>query len=403
MTQTTKKTKQTTKKQTSGSTTKKTRGSTTKRASASRRRKATTEPQPAPRAHIEGVLIVGGGYAGVHAARAAHDHGVAVTVVDPTGDYDFVPRLAAVAGGTAPADDATAPLAKLVDRVRLGTVTKVGDGEVELLDGMRLSADAVVLTAGAVPIRPPIDGLDKAWPLRTSDDALALRHAVTAIAGSGDERDLPRSVPDTTSVVVVGGGATGVQLAGAVKSSHRTLDVHLVDTGDLLLAGMDGLGRDAERILTDRGVDVRLGTVVEAIDDTGVVLDRGDRIDGLVVWAAGFEARADELGVEVHDNGRVLVDDDLRVLGSERTFAAGDIAFHLDAERQALPMSAQIAVQAGAHAGKNAARLVRDEQLAPARLSQQGWVLDLGSRRRTRRTRRRAPSPCRSASCTRRP
>lgn len=313
-------------------------------------------------ARVDGVLVVGGGYAGVHAAQAAAQGGANVTVVDPTGDYDFVPRLAAVAGGTAPVDDAQAPLAELVDEVRLGSAVGIADGSVLLDDGVRLAADAVIITAGAVPTTPPIDGIDLAWPLRTSADAFALRHVID----------------DAESLVVVGGGATGVQLAGAAADRPSELTVHLVESDETLLAQMGGLGAHARRILEDRGVIVHVGTAVERIDESGVDLDSGERLDGAVAWAAGFTARADDLGVETHDDGRILVDEDLRIVGMQRTFAAGDIAMHVDADGSPLPASAQIAVQAGRHAGENARRLVNGEELKPGRFGHRGWVLDLG-------------------------
>lgn len=124
-------------------------------------------------------------------------------------------------------------------------------------------------------------------------------------------------------------------------------------------------------------MDVRLGDNVDSIEADGVVLD-GQRIAGAPVWAAGFEARAGDYGLPTVDDGRVLVDRFLRVEGWERTFAAGDITHHPDGNGGFLPMSAQIAVQAGDAAGRNAARLVGGAALEPVRLGHRGWVLDLG-------------------------
>lgn len=314
---------------------------------------------------VDGVLIVGGGYAGVHTARSVRRAGCSASIVDPTGRHDFVTRLAAVAGGTAPTSDASAPLEEFVDTVILGTMTSVRDGEVDLDDGTTLIADALVVTAGARPIAPPIGGIDLAWPLRTEADALALRSEI-------DRAD---------AVVIVGGGATGVQLAGAIASTHPSISITLIDGEDQLLTGMGGAtSRDALRILTDRGVDVRLGNDIESIESDGVVLD-GERIKGVPVWAAGFEARADEFGLPTDDDGRVLVDRFLRVKGWERTFAAGDVALHFAGDGAVLPMSAQIAVQAGDAAGRNAVRLARQDVLKEAKLGHKGWVLDLGGHR----------------------
>ena len=311
---------------------------------------------------MDGVLVVGGGYAGVHAARSVIRAGRRAFIVDPTGRHDFVTRLAAVAGGTAARSDASAPLADFSDDVIVGAMTALSDGEVTLDDGRMLTADAVIVTAGAVPIDAPVPGLEHAFVLRTADDALELR----------DE------VEHASSVVIVGGGATGVQLAGAVASRHPETAVSLVDAADSLLAGMsEELGADAARILRDRGVDVRLGVQAEEIGENSVTAG-GTTIEGLPVWAAGYTARAADLGLPVDAaTGRVDIDEHLRVRGWERTFAAGDVASHRDGSGAELAMSAQIAVQAGDVAGRNALRLLRGDRLDRARLSHRGWVLDL--------------------------
>lgn len=314
---------------------------------------------------VDGVLIVGGGYAGVHAARSVRQTGRSATIVDPTGHHDFVTRLAAVAGGTAPVSDASAPLSDFVDDVIVGSMVAVRDGEVDLDDGTTLVAGAVVVTAGAVPITPPIDGIGHAYPLRTASDALRLRVEIEA----SDE------------VVIVGGGATGVQLAGAIATSHPSMTVTIVDAAERLLAGMsETSGNDAARILRERDVRVVLGSQVDEIYERGISID-GDVIDGLPVWAAGFAARADHFGLPADDEGRVIVDRFLRVDGWTSTFAAGDIALHLDRSGEELPMSAQIAVQAGGLAGRNAVRVMRGDALDRGGLTQRGWVLDLGGHR----------------------
>lgn len=314
---------------------------------------------------IDGVLIVGGGYAGVHAARSVRSSGLRATVIDPSGRHDFVTRLAAVAGGTAPTRDASALLDRFADAVILGRMAAVQDGVVELENGRRYSADAVVVAAGAIPASPPIDGLELARPLRTADDALSLR----------------AEIKTSDAVVIVGGGATGVQLAGAIAVHHRSIDVTLIEAEDHLLVGMGGAtSRDAARILRQRGVDIRLGSGIDAVEPDGVRLG-DEHISGLAVWAGGYTARAGDFGLPIDDQGAVDVDEFLRVAGWSRTFGVGDIARHVGSDGHVLPMSAQVAVQAGEAAGANAARVVQGEELRRASLSHAGWVLDLGGRR----------------------
>ncbi len=314
---------------------------------------------------VDGVLVVGGGYAGLHAARAVRRCGIPVTVVDRTGRHDFVTRLAAVAGGTAPIGDASGPVESFVDQVLVGTVVEVADGSVTMSDGHTITADAVVVTAGSVPSRPPVDGIEFAHAIRSAEDAVALR----------------ASIDRASSMVVIGGGATGVQLSGAAAVAHPSLTIHLVEAAPRLLAGLpEPISSGAARILTGRNVQLHLDTSVEGITERGAAVD-GALLEGLVVWAGGFSASAERYGVPTDEDGRILIDEALRMLGAQRTFAAGDIAAHRDHGGDPLPMSAQIAVRAGSEAGHNAARAVRGEPVQAVDLRQIGWVLDLGARR----------------------
>ncbi len=314
---------------------------------------------------VDGVVVIGGGYAGIHAATAVRRSGIPVTVVDRTGRHDFATRLAAVAGGTAPIEDASRPVGSFVDQVVVGSVVDIADGSISMSDGSTITADAVVITAGSAPSRPPVDGIEFTHALRSSEDAEALRE----------------SIAHASSMVIVGGGATGVQLAGAAAVAHPALAIHLVETAAQLLAGMPReFSSGATRILEGRNVQIHLGSSVERITKRGAIVG-GALLEGLVVWAGGFSAQAQQYGVPTSDDGRILVDEALRVRGRQRTFAAGDIAAHRDNDGHPLPMSAQIAVRAGSAAGSNAVRLLRGEPIEPVDLRQIGWVLDLSGRR----------------------
>ena len=323
--------------------------------------------RPAPPDHPR-VVVVGAGYAGVHAARTARDAGAAVTVVDPTGRHDLLPRLAAVAAGRRGVGDAWATLDELVDvELVRGVVTGVDrdTGEVRLDGGDTLRPGAVVVAAGGRAWLPPVDGLDHdtAVTLKDAADALRIRTLLT----------------DADRLVVVGGGATGVQLAAEVASQHA-LPVHLVEVADRLLDAFPAsLGRRADAVLRARGVDVRISTEVSRADAAGVELADGTRLSGLVVWATGVAADASELlpGVPVTD-GRLLVDRCLRV--GPRVFAAGDVAATRDVFGRVTAMSAQIALQSGRAAGRNAAAVAAGETPGTAALVDLGWIVDLGGR-----------------------
>ena len=315
---------------------------------------------------IAGVLIVGAGYAGLHAARAARSAGAPVTIVDPEGVHGFTTRLAAVAGGTASEGDAFAPTAALGHPTRRGRVVEVSDGAVRLDDGRRLAAEAVVVTAGARPIRPDLPGIERAFALRTPADAIRLRRRLRA-AGE---------------VSIVGGGATGVQLAGALATTRPDVDVRIIDREPRLLATMDrALADHTEWVLAERGVDLLPESELAEIGPDGLGLADGRSFDGPVVWAGGFQSVVDQLGDLPQADGRLQVDQDLRISGWERTFGAGDVAAHHDRDGDALPMAAQVAVQAGERAGRNAGRLVAGRRPERADLSHRGWVIDLGGGR----------------------
>ncbi len=312
-------------------------------------------------------IVVGAGMAGIHAIAALLKAGIPTTVIEPTGHHQFLTRLAAVAGGTQPTRDAAVPLDVMFPSVDLVTarLRSLQDTVIELDDGTTRSADAVIITAGAEPATAPIDGLSTAQPLRSAADAMAIRRALEI----------------SQEVMVVGGGATGVQLAGAIAvarpATHR---VTLIDRQDRLLSGFaPSLGRHAAKILDDRGVDLRTGAEVDRIDDDGLQLSSGQRLDGMVVWAGGFEAAFDRLGDVV--DGRLTIDRFGRLPDRQTVFAAGDAAAHLDRNGELRPMSAQIAAQAGRAVAGNVVRTLAGRAPKPIDLNDLGWVVDLGGGR----------------------
>ena len=315
------------------------------------------------------VCVIGAGYAGVHAARTACATGADVAVVAPTGQHDLAPRLAGVAAGRRPAGDAWAPLEHLVDAtvVRARATLVEEDGPVvHLDDGRVLEPDAVVVTTGASPSLPPVHGLDRdaARTLKTAPDALRLRAAI----------------PEHDTLVVVGAGSTGVQLAAETARAHPDVTVHLVEATDRLLGDFDpALGRRAATVLEQRGVQLHTEAEVERAEDEAVVLGDGTRLAGLVVWTTGVSATANSLLPRARTiDGRLLVDRCLRVSG--RVLAAGDVAAQRDLFGRVTAPSAQVALQAGRAAGRNAALIARGRMPRRAPLLDLGWVVDLGRR-----------------------
>lgn len=231
-------------------------------------------------------------------------------------------------------------------------------------NGTEITADAVIVTAGAVPARPPIKGWTKSRPLRSAADALAIRSTLESSDG----------------LVVVGAGATGCQLAATAAIIHPELAVTIIDGADRPLPGFrHSLGKRAAEILTQRGVELRLGERVSTIKKQSAVLDEsGEQIDGTVVWAGGFQSQGDAFGLGATREGRLVIDPTGRTTGSTRVFAAGDIAAHTNARSELRPMSAQIAAQAGKGVGANVAAFMTGQRLEPLTLNDLGWVVDLG-------------------------
>lgn len=314
-----------------------------------------------PRVSRPRAVIVGGGTAGAHAASILHRRDIDLTIVEPTGTHQFLTRLAAVAGGTQPASDAAAPLREMFDATIVEACAVDATGSTVTLDtGVTLDADAVLLTTGAEPADAPIEGLESALALRSAAHAMTIRDRL----------------PSSDAVVIVGGGPTGCQLAGAIARAHRDIAVMLVEYADQLMPAFGSrLGRHARKILTDRGVTVRLESEAEKVAEDSVVVG-GETLNGTVIWAGGFEASMQSFGSTT--DGRLDIDVHGRVAGHETLFAAGDAAAHRDDSGELHAMSAQIAAQAGRRAGRTIAALLAGDELRPMKLHDRGWVADLG-------------------------
>ncbi len=317
--------------------------------------------------------------AGLHAARAIRTDAIRLTVVEPTGHHQFLTRLAAVAAGTQPASDAAAPLTEMLPDadIQPATVLRIDEApdqvRVMLDDNRVLDADVVIVTAGAETRTPPVDGFHRAMSLRSASDAIGIRQKLEPTGQPGVER-----------LIVVGGGATGCQLAAAAAVAHPDLDVTLIEaTARVLSAFAPALGRHAAKVLRRRGVDLRCESRVETIGERGLTLTAdgtgsSEALDGLVVWAGGVKGTGDTFGLGSTRDGRLVIEETGRTTGSARVFAAGDIAAHTDRREGLRPMSAQIAAQAGRGVGENVQRFLAGQALNPLSLADLGWVVDLG-------------------------
>jgi NADH dehydrogenase len=318
------------------------------------------------------VVIVGGGFGGLFAARRlAREPQLDITLVDRQNYHLFQPLLYQVAtAGLSPSDIAT-PIRALLQglpnvRVVQATVQRVDLAlrRVEF-DGGAFPYDFLVVAAGVRHAYFGHDGWEAYAPgLKTLDDALEIRRRVlTAFEAAELETDPARRAAEQT-FVVVGGGPTGVELAGAiaelarftVAKDFRSFDprrsrVLLVEAGPRLLTAFDPrLSADAQRRLEKLGVEVRLSARVTQVDAAGVEVDGVRWPAKTVLWAAGVAASplSTTLGVPLDRAGRVVVADDLSLPGHPEAFVVGDLAaFTPPGAAAALPGLAPVAMQQG--------------------------------------------------------
>ena len=317
-------------------------------------------------------VIVGGGFAGLWATRALASAPVRITLIDRHNHHLFQPLLYQVATAGLSAPDIAAPLRHILRKqanveVRLAEVAAIAPQEkhVVLADGTTIAYDALLLATGATHAYFGHDEWARHAPgLKTLDDALQLRrHLLLAFERAEAETD-PGKRAAWLSFAIVGGGPTGVELAGTLaeiarhtlKNEFRRIDpsqarVRLVEAGPRVLASFpDTLSEKARRQLERLGVEVVTGTPVSDITDEGYRLGETFIPAKTVVWAAGVAASplARTLDVPLDRAGRVPVQPDLSVAGHPDIFVAGDIAAVISDGRP-VPGVAPAAKQMGRH------------------------------------------------------
>ncbi|MGD2043333.1 MAG: NAD(P)/FAD-dependent oxidoreductase [Acidimicrobiia bacterium] len=340
------------------------------------------------------VVIVGGGFAGLNAARALKGAEVDITIIDRRNFHLFQPLLYQVAMAALNPSDIAYPIRSIfknqenVTQVLLGEVTGVDlGGRTVDVDGETVPYDYLVLATGATHSYFGRDEWEAMAPgLKTVEDALTIRARVLLAFENADSE--PEDAPRWLTFVVVGAGPTGVELAGALMeiAVHAMGDefdrvdpakarVILVEGTDRVLPPyVASLSASAQRQLEDLGVEVRTDCLVTHIDTVGVVLSTGERIEaGTVLWAAGVQASSVGAMVgEVDPVGRVIVEEDLSVPGRPEVFVVGDLA-HVDG----VPGVAPAAMQMGRHV----ARVIEAGERRPFRYSDKGSLATIGRAR----------------------
>lgn len=347
------------------------------------------------------VVIIGGGFGGLQAAKAFGDAPVRITLIDRRNHHLFQPLLYQVATAVLSPADIAQPIRSVLRsqenvEVVLGEVSAIDPEQNEVLLGTeRVRYDYLVVAAGA---SQAYFGHDEWAPLapglKTLEEALAIRRRILLAFEEAELEPDPARRAALMTFVVVGGGPTGVEMAGAIAEiaryslakDFRHIDtrqarVILVEASDRILATFpDRLSRRALRDLDRLGVEVRLNQPVTAIGPDTVTLG-GEVIPACTtIWAAGVLASplARSLDAPLDRAGRVLVNPDLSVPGHANVFVIGDLASLVDARGRPLPGTAPVATQEGSCAAENILRLIAGRQTAPFRYHDRGNMATIG-------------------------
>lgn len=343
------------------------------------------------------VLVVGGGFAGLSALQVLARSSADVTLVDRNVYSTFQPLLYQVATAGLTSADVAYPLwsatGRRSARFRKGELVGLDlDRRVATLEsGEELSYDYLIIATGVSAAFFGVPGAaDHSMSLYTRRDAVALRNELLATL----ERRNERLTDPELDVTIVGGGATGVELAGTLAElrnlalpavfpeiDRSMFKVRLVEMGPALLAPYDdSLRQYTRQQLVDRGVEVLLNTAIKEVRPGSVLLADGrQHRSDITVWAAGISApdAGWTSGLPRGKGGRIKVGADLRVTGQERVFATGDVSICLQTPVAQL---AQPAIQQGRHAAEQAVRLMAGQPTTPFRYHDKGTMATIGRR-----------------------
>lgn len=354
---------------------------------------------PEPRRRV---VVVGTGFAGLEAVRALRRADLDVLLVDRNNYHKFQPLLYQVGTAGLQPGHITQSARHIFQGqrnfdFRMAKVVGVDFGakRLEVDPGPPIPYDYLVLAAGASTAYYGVEGAKEfGFPLKNVPDAINLRSHVLGQFEAANRN--PALIDDgALTFGIVGGGATGVETAGALVElfdrvlvrDFPALDVRrarvvLFEMGDALMAAYKPeLQAYTKRTLEKRGVEVRLNASVERVTPRAVHLEGGETIPmQTLVWAAGVRANplADVLGVEQTSAGRVVVDEFLSIPGCPEVFVAGDMAGARDPEGELYPQVAQVAIQQGVHAAETIERLGRGLDPQPFRYRDLGMMATIG-------------------------
>ena len=347
------------------------------------------------------VVIIGGGFGGLYAAKALRKLPVEVTVVDRHNYHLFQPLLYQVATAALNPSDIAAPIRSILQRqknarVILADVLSIDAAHrvIRLADG-ELSYDYLIVATGATHSYFAHPEWEASAPgLKSIDDALEIRRRVLVAFEAAERETDPDLQRAWLTFVVIGAGPTGVELAGALSEIARhtmlkdfrritpsSARILLLERNDQVLSNYPpDLSRKAEGQLRGLGVEVTTGATVTSVDDRGVTVGATVIPTRTVLWGAGVQASplAQSLGVPLDRAGRVLVNPDLTIPGHADVFIIGDLASLTQTNGTPVPGVAPAAMQGGAHAAANIERALGGQPLRPFHYRDKGSLATIG-------------------------
>ncbi len=359
--------------------------------------------------HKHRVVIVGGGFGGLYAAKALSHADIEVTLIDKRNFHLFQPLLYQVATGTLSPADISSPLRAILSRKK--NVRVLMEEAIDLDPTAQqvitregsVSYDSLIVATGVSHHYFGNDQWAESAPgLKTVEDAIEMRKRIFMAFEAAEKETDPEKRKACLTFVVVGGGPTGVELAGAIAEVARNTlknDFRSIDTTEariLLIEGMDRilppyppeLSEKAQQSLIDRGVTVMTQTKVTQIEGHTVTIEHDNQTETIsaqtILWAAGVKASAvgkvisDRTGVALDRVGRVMVAPDLSVPNFPNVFVIGDLAHCADSDGKPLPGTAAVAMQEGKYIAQLLTARLKDRTLPPFRYFDAGSLAVIG-------------------------
>ncbi|NJR65498.1 MAG: NAD(P)/FAD-dependent oxidoreductase [Leptolyngbyaceae cyanobacterium CRU_2_3] len=355
------------------------------------------------------VVIVGGGFGGLYAAKELGRAPVEVTLIDKRNFHLFQPLLYQVATGTLSPADISSPLRGILSsnkntKVLMDEVTDIDPLQKKVkLQSSEVDYDTLIVATGVSHHyfgnehwKPTAPGL------KTVEDALEMRRRIFVAFEAAEKEPDPEKRQSWLTFVIVGGGPTGVELAGAIAElSFNTLkqDFRNIDTREariLLLEGLDrilppyppDLSEKAAQSLSELGVTIRTKTLVTNIANHVVTAKQGDQVEEIpaqtILWAAGVKASAmgkvleQQVGATLDRVGRVVVEPDLSIAHQPDIFVIGDLAVYTHQDGKPLPGVAPVAMQEGQYVARLVCERIKGQSLPPFRYTDTGSMAVIG-------------------------